>query len=286
MSRVNAKAIFRDRTETEQGTQFSAEPLHDLIDNVYDNLAPSGFGLGSGARQVTDLNTAVQSGFYTLLDNPTNAYPNAQSGDGGIVMAFGNGNTLVQVFWRRGANQMWSRRRHTSGTIWEDWVGDIRTVIDMNNEQKNGFVTINNNTPNVPFTNQGWGLVSVFGNGGGSTWQLVMCFATRDLWFRSSGGNNWEAWRRIPREPARVVTMISSSGWAGTAGNRTQTINFAGVTTTDLVTVAPGITNQTVADHWNRIHRAVVNNGSITFTCFGDIPTMNIDITLTRQRTV
>lgn len=82
--------------------------------------------------------------------------------------------------------------------------------------------------------------------------------------------------------------MLPASGWSSTAPF-TQTVAVEGILATDQPHISP-VYSTTLAtaisqkENWAMVCKAVTANGSITFTCFEDKPTVNIPVQLEVNR--
>ena len=82
--------------------------------------------------------------------------------------------------------------------------------------------------------------------------------------------------------------MLTASGWSS-AAPFTQTVAVEGILETDQPHISP-VYSTTLAtalsqkENWAMVCKAVTANGSITFTCFEDKPTVNIPIQLEVNR--
>ena len=79
------------------------------------------------------------------------------------------------------------------------------------------------------------------------------------------------------------ITTTITTTWTGSSAPYTQTISVSGITADDTPIVAPvySETNATAIlqqEAWNLISSIVTGDGSITLTCFGTKPTIEIPI--------
>lgn len=77
-----------------------------------------------------------------------------------------------------------------------------------------------------------------------------------------------------------IYNTILSTTWSGSTAPYTQTIAISGITTDDTPHITP-IYSEDIENEiqvWSMVVRAVTSDGSITFYCYGDKPTIAIDL--------
>ena len=85
------------------------------------------------------------------------------------------------------------------------------------------------------------------------------------------------------------TATLTVNDWVGSAASYTQSIGIEGILSTDQPHIFP-VYSTTLAtaisqkESWAMVCKAVTANGSITFTCFEDKPTVNIPIQLEVNR--
>ena len=92
------------------------------IDTLLAGKAPAGYGLGGIGKQVTDMNNAQESGFYSAIGS-TNLPPNVESVKyGSVLVLCSQANRVTQVYFQDvtgGAGAIAVRRLNGNG--WSDW---------------------------------------------------------------------------------------------------------------------------------------------------------------------
>ena len=85
------------------------------------------------------------------------------------------------------------------------------------------------------------------------------------------------------------TATLTVNDWVGSAAPYTQSIGIEGILSTDRPHISP-VYSSTLAtaisqkENWAMVCKAVTANGSVTFTCFEDKPTVNIPIQLEVNR--
>lgn len=77
-----------------------------------------------------------------------------------------------------------------------------------------------------------------------------------------------------------IYNATLSTTWSGSAAPYTQTINISGITTDDTPHITP-IYSEDIENEiqvWSMVVRAVTSDGSITFYCYGDKPTIALNL--------
>lgn len=77
-----------------------------------------------------------------------------------------------------------------------------------------------------------------------------------------------------------IYNTTLGTTWSGNSAPYTQTINISGILSTDTPHITPvygeDIASETQA--WSLVTRAVTSDGSITFYCYGDKPTISLNL--------
>ena len=77
-----------------------------------------------------------------------------------------------------------------------------------------------------------------------------------------------------------IYNTTLSTTWSGSAAPYTQTINISGILSTDTPHIMP-VYGSNVEDEiqaWSMVARAVTSDGAITFYCYGDKPTIALNL--------
>ena len=85
------------------------------------------------------------------------------------------------------------------------------------------------------------------------------------------------------------TTTLTANDWEGDKAPYTQSIGIEGILSTDQPHISPvySTTLETALsqkENWAMVCKAVTANGSITFTCFEDKPTVNIPVQMEVNR--
>ena len=77
-----------------------------------------------------------------------------------------------------------------------------------------------------------------------------------------------------------IYNSTLNTTWSGSATPYTQTVSISGILSTDTPHIIPVYSNN-VEDEvqaWSMVTRATTSNGSITFYCYGDKPTISLNL--------
>lgn len=77
-----------------------------------------------------------------------------------------------------------------------------------------------------------------------------------------------------------IYNTTLNTTWSGSAAPYTQTIAISGITTDDTPHITPiyGDNTENEMQAWSLVTRATTANGSITFYCYGDKPTISLNL--------
>ena len=77
-----------------------------------------------------------------------------------------------------------------------------------------------------------------------------------------------------------LYNAVLSTNWSGSTAPYTQTIAISGITTDDTPHITPiyGDNTENEMQAWSLVTRATTANGSITFYCYGDKPTISLNL--------
>lgn len=90
------------------------------VDKALEGKAPAGYGLGSGAIYVKDLNTIIDNGFYYWGTDAVNAPFKPANGGGSMIVLRRNENYIYQFSVDNTDSNIMAVRNKISG-VWGEW---------------------------------------------------------------------------------------------------------------------------------------------------------------------
>lgn len=213
-------------------------------------LTAGSYGIGTtSTTALTDLNTAIVSGFYSVSGTATNRPAAAGSANGNLIVTVGGTSSRCsQIFISDilSSPRIWMRNQ-TAASVWSDWVefwhsGNLvrqtsssdttansilsvgafglgGTIMsppsdNMNNITVTGFYGISSSTTNVPpGAASGSTCLHIQWNSTNAQ-QLVMGRTTDRMFFRRLNTGTWSAWVEVYNSSSITGTVSQSGGVA------------------------------------------------------------------------